>query len=133
MRMVKINGKEVEWERAPNFVNDVQRQILWKDEQTGAKFAILRIPKGVYIEQPPHSHPHANQFTFRLSGKTELPNGTQRSFKEGDYGFGYCPKNEKHGAAPRGIKVLEDCIWIHYWDGSDDWGDSDARALEEGE
>ena len=34
--MVKINGKEVEWEKAPNFVNDIQRKILWRDEETGA-------------------------------------------------------------------------------------------------
>jgi hypothetical protein len=131
--MVKVNGKEIEWDRAPNFVNNVQRKVLWKDKQTGALFAILRIQKGEYIEQPPHSHPHANQFTLRLSRKMELPNGTQSSFKEGDYGFGYIPKNERHGAQPEGVKVLEDLIWIHYWDGSDDWDDSDARVLEEGE
>jgi len=131
--MVKVNGKNVEWERAPNFVNNVQRQILWKDDQTGAKFVILRIPKGEYIEQPPHSHPHANQFTFRLSGEMELPDGTHMSFSEGEYGFGYVPKNEKHGAAQKGIKVVKDFIWIHYWDGSDDWDDSDVRASREGE
>ena len=127
MSMIKINGKEVEWERAPNFVNDVQRHVLWKDERTGAMFAILRSQKGEYIEQPPHSHPHANQFTLRLSGKMVLPNGTQSSFKEGEYGFGYCPKNEKHGATPEGVKVLEDMIWIHYWDGPDDWDDSTTQ------
>jgi len=131
--MVKVNGKEVEWERAPNFVNDVQRHILWKDEQTGAMFAILRIQKGEYIEQLPHSHPHANQFTLRLSGEMELPDGTHTSFSEGEYGFGYVPRNEKHGAAPKGIKVNKDFIWIHYWDGSDDWDESDTQALREGE
>ena len=125
--MVKVNGEEIEWDRAPNFVNDVQRKVLWKDKKTGASFAILRIKKGEYIEQPPHSHPYANQFTFRLSGKMELPNGTQRSFKEGDYGFGYIPKYERHGALPEGVKVLEDMIWIHYWDGSDDWSDKEVE------
>jgi hypothetical protein len=25
--MIKINGKEVEWESAPNFVNNVQRKV----------------------------------------------------------------------------------------------------------
>ena len=129
--MIKINGKEVEWERAPNFVNDVQRHVLWKNEQTRAMFAILRIQKGEYIEQPPHSHPYANQFTFRLSGKMERPNGVQSSFKEGDYGFEFVPKNEKHGAAPEGIKVLEDSIWIHYWDGPNDWGNPDERVLRD--
>jgi len=132
--MVKVNGKEVEWEKAPNWVQDVQRKVLWKDEQTGALFAIYRIPEGVYVEgESPHCHPHANQFTLRLSGKMELPGGTLRSFSEGDYGFDYCTKNEKHGGAPKGVKVLKDWIWIHYWDGPDDWGDPDERASRESE
>ena len=129
--MVKVNGKEVEWDRAPNFVNNIQRKVLWKDEQTGATFAILKAPKGVYIEQVPHSHPHSNQFTFRLSGEIKLLDGTSISCSEGDYGFGYCPKNEKHGASSEGMKVLEDFIYLHYWDGPDDWDAPDERALRE--
>jgi hypothetical protein len=126
MRMIKINGKEVEWERAPNFVNNVQRKVLWKDEKTGALFAIYRVPKGLDSkEQVPHFHPHANQFRFNISGEMELPNGDVRSFSEDDYGFNYCPKNEEHGAAPKGIKVLKDWIYLHYFDGPDDWDDSD--------
>ena len=123
--MVKVNGKEVEWERAPNFVIDVRRQVLWKDEQTGASFVILKIPKGVYVEQVPHSHPHANQFTFMMSGEMEHPDGRHISFPEDAYGFTYSPKNEKHGASQKGFKVLKDIIYIHYWDGPDDWDDSD--------
>ncbi len=123
--MVKVNGKEVEWDRAPNFVIDVQWQVLWKDEQTGATFAILRIPKGVYVEQSPHSHPHANQFTFMVSGEMEHPDGTHILFPEDSYGFNYGPKNEKHGASQKGFKVLKDIVYIHYWDGPDDWDDSD--------
>jgi len=95
--LVKVNGKDVEWDRAPNFVNNIQRKVLWKDEQTGATFAILKAPKGVYIEQVSHSHPYSNQFTFRLSGEIKLLDGTRISNSEDDYGFGYCPKNEKHG------------------------------------
>jgi hypothetical protein len=98
--MVKINGKEVEWDRAPNFVNNVQRKVLWKDEKTGALFAIYRIPKGLDSkEQFPHSH--------RARG------------------FNYCPKNEEHGAVPKGVKVHKDWIYLHYFDGPDDWDDSD--------
>lgn len=123
--MVKVNDKDVKWQKAPNFMIDVQRQILWKDEKIGSTFAILRIPKGVYIEQSPHIHPHANQFTFMLSGEMEYPDGTHISFPEDVYDFNYCPKNEKHGAIPEGTKVLEDIIYIHYWDGPDDWDDSD--------
>ncbi len=75
--MVTINGEEVEWDRAPNFVNNVQRKVLWKDEKTGALFAIYRIPKGLDSkEQFPHSHPLANQFRFNISGEMEMPNGT---------------------------------------------------------
>ncbi len=67
--MVKINGREVEWEKAPNFVNNVQRKVLWKDEKTGALFAIYRIPKGLESKEPvPHFHPNANQFRFNISG-----------------------------------------------------------------
>ena len=29
----KVNSKEVEWEKAPNFVNDIRRKILWRDER----------------------------------------------------------------------------------------------------
>ena len=37
VKMVKVNGEVVEWEKAPNFVNNVQRKTLWKDENTGAR------------------------------------------------------------------------------------------------
>ena len=123
--MVKVNGNDVEWKKAPNFVKDVQRQLLWKDDQTGATFAILKVPKGFSIEQPPHSHPNANQFTFRLSGEIEFPDGTHISYPEDTYGFSYCPKNEKHGGTPKGTKILKDLIYIHYWDGPDDWDTDD--------
>lgn len=123
--MVKVNGKEVEWERAPYFTIGVQRQVLWKDEQTGASFVILKIPKGEYVEQVAHSHPHANQFTFFMSGEMEHPDGRHISFPEDSYDFNYSPKNEKHGASQKGFKVLKDVIYIHYWDGPDDWDDSD--------
>jgi hypothetical protein len=126
--MVKINGKEVEWDRAPNFVNNIQRKVLWKDEKTGALFAIYRIPKGLEsIEQMPHFHPHANQFRFNISGEMEMPNGSIISFSEDDYGFNYCPKNVEHGATPKGVKVIKDWIYLHYFDGADDWGKTEGR------
>jgi len=78
------------------------------------------------MEQRLHSHPYANQFTLWLSGEIEFPDGTHMSYPEGEYGFDYCPRNEKHGAMPDGINVFEDIIYFHYWDGSDDWDDSDT-------
>jgi hypothetical protein len=125
--LVKVNGEEVEWDRAPNFVNNIQRKVLWRNEKTGAMFVILRAPKGVHIEQKPHSHPKANQFTLMLSGEAEFPDGTHVSFSEDDYFFRYNSKNEEHGALPDGVKVLKDQIWIHYWDGPDDWGDKEGE------
>ena len=119
--MVKINDKEVEWEKAPNFVNNIQRMILWKDEKTGASFAILRAPKGVYIKQEPHCHPMSNQFTFNLSGVIELPDGTRVNYSQDDYRFDFCPKDKMHGANSEDTKVLEDYVYLHYWDGPDDW------------
>ena len=125
--MIKINGEEVEWDRAPNFVNNVRRKVLWKDEKTGATFAILNMPKGVYTAQTPHSHPKASQFTFILSGEIRLPNGIRISHKKDDYGFRYSPIKEEHGKSPEGMKVNEDFIYLHYWDGPDDWGDKEAE------
>ena len=120
--MVKINRKEVEWKRHPNHINNVQRHVLWEDDQTGAKLVIVRIEKGELIEQPPHSHPNANQYTFQLSGKVELPDGSQSSFGQGDYGFRFYPKNEKHaGIKIKGAKVIEERFNLEFFDGPDDW------------
>ena len=116
----------MEWKKAPNFVNNIQRQDLWKDEKTGATFAIMKAPKGVYIDQKPHCHPHANQFTFVLSGDRESTDGTRSLFSEDVYNFGYCPKNVMHGTLSEGFKVHEDVIYLHYWDGPDNWGDRDG-------
>ena len=124
--MVKINGKEVEWKRLPNHINKVYRNILWKNEQTGGMLAIIRIEKSELVEQPPHSHPHANQYTIQISGRLQLPDGVEISFKEGDYGFGYYPKTEKHaGIKIKGAKVIEERINLEFFDGPDDWDDSD--------
>jgi len=125
--MVKVNGEEVEWKKAPNFVNNIQRKVLWKNEETGASFAILKAPKGEYLEQNPHCHPHANQFTFRLSGEMELLDGTKISISKDNYMFGYCPKDEMHGSVSEGLEVLEDVIYLHYWDGPDDWADMEGE------
>jgi hypothetical protein len=32
-----------------------------------------------------------------------------------------------------GLKALEDVIYLHYWDGPDDWDDSDDRKSKGGD
>jgi hypothetical protein len=79
-------------------------------------------PEGVLIEESPHGHPHANQLTMVLSGDVEYPDGTRISAAEGNYVFAFHGKNEKHGAMSKGTKVLNDLVYLHYWDGPEDWG-----------
>ena len=91
--------------------------MLWENEDTGAKFVLLKIPKGDVWELP-HSHPQANQLAFVLSGEAVGEDGTRSSWGEGDYGFSYRPKDLAHG--PRmgsNRKVTEDCIILQYFDG----------------
>ncbi|MBD3206594.1 hypothetical protein GF319_09675 [Candidatus Bathyarchaeota archaeon] len=121
--MVKLNGEEVEWKKAPNFENNVQRKIIWKDEESGALFALMKIPKGTLIEDLPHCHPKSGQITFHLSGEAVFPDGSKLSIGKDDYRFSYCPKGEMHGHLKKGSKILEDIIYLHYWDGSDEWGE----------
>ena len=96
---------------------NVQYHVLWENKDTGAKFVLLKIPKGGVWELP-HSHPQANQAAFVLSGESVGEDGTRFSWGEGDYGFSYRPKEIVHG--PRkgsGMKVTEDCIILQYFDG----------------
>jgi len=54
-----------------------------------------------------------------------LPNGTHITVSEDNYGFDYCPKDKEHGAFSKGTKVLKDYVYLHYWDGPEDWNDAD--------
>ena len=119
--MVKLNGEEVKWSKAPNFVNNVQRKILWRDEKTGAIFALMKIPEGTLVEDLPHNHPKSSQITFLMSGEAEYPNGAKPSLPEAEYRFSYESKGEMHGHLIKGSKILKDIIYLHYWDGSDEW------------
>ena len=120
--MIKINREELEWERHPDHLNEVYRHVLWKNEKTGAKIVLIRIEKGELIEQPAHSHPHANQYTIQLSGLVQLPDGNEVSYGEGDYGFQFYPLNEKHaGIKIKGAKVIEERVNLEIFDGPDDW------------
>ena len=120
--MVKVNGEEVEWDKAPNFDNNIQRKILWRDDKTGAIFALMKIPEGTLVEDLPHNHPESGQITFHMSGEAEFPDGTTMSIPEDEYRFSYCPQGEMHGHLKKGSKILKDIIYLHYWDGSDKWG-----------
>ena len=124
--MVKVNGEEVEWEKAPNFVNNVQRKILWHDEKTGAMFVLMKISKGVLVEDLPHGHPESGQITFLMSGEAEFSNGTKLSLPEDEYRFSYESKGEMHGHLIKGSRILKDIIYLHYWDGSDKWGKTET-------
>jgi hypothetical protein len=83
---------------------------------------LLKIPKGTLVEELPHCHPKSGQITFHLSVEAEFPDGSKLSIGEDDYLFNYSPKGEMHGHMEEGTKMLKDWIYLHYWDGSDEWG-----------
>jgi hypothetical protein len=115
--MVKINGKDVQWEDPPtgDFLTDVKISVLWQDEETGAHFRLIKFPQGGVWEFP-HVHPEANQVNFGLSGEIELPDGRRMSIGEGKYSFRYFPKGQKHGPE-KDWKVVKDAIALQYLDG----------------
>ena len=116
--MVKINGQEVEWKKFPDgwYLTDVQYHLLWKNEDTGAMFILIKIPKGGSHELY-HMHPQADQMGFGLSGSM-IRDGTLMTAGEGNYTFGYRPKGKLHGP-PIGSKleVTEEAIILQYFDG----------------
>jgi len=116
--MVKINGQEVEWKKFPDgwFLTDVQYHVLWKNEDTGAMFILIKIPKGGAHELH-HMHPQADQMGFGLSGSM-VRDGTLMTAGEGDYTFRYNLKGKFHGP-PIGSKleVTEEAIILQYFDG----------------
>lgn len=129
--MVKINGKDVEWKDTPKgwyLIDDVKWNCLWKDEETGATFILLKFPKGEGATELPHTHPHANQMGSVLSGEFfQLPDGALRTLGEGNYSFRYSPKEETHGPEKGSkMKFLKETIILQYFDGP-------ATKLNEGE
>jgi hypothetical protein len=113
--MVKVNEKEVEWEDPPEgfYLTDVKIKVLWKNEETGAQFMLVKIPAGDNYE---HQHTHGSgQWSLWLRGEVEFPDGRRRSIADGDWGFGYQPKNTKHGT-PEGLKIIKEIIGYQYFD-----------------
>jgi hypothetical protein len=116
--MVKINGQEVEWKKFPEggYLTDVQYHLLWKNNETGVMFILIKKLKGG-AHEPYHMHPQADQMGFGLSGSM-VRDGTLITAGEGDYTFRYRSKGQLHGP-PIGSKleVTEKAIILQYFDG----------------
>lgn len=59
-----IQTNETRWQKTPR--PGISEKVLWKDPETGASMALIRVDKG--IGMPQHKHTTANQFIFCLSG-----------------------------------------------------------------
>ena len=117
--MVKINGQEVEWKKFPEgwYLTDVQYHVLWKNENTGAMFLLLKIPVGS-VQELPHTHPQADQMGFLFTGEAIGDDGNLIVLGDGNYRFAYRPKGTSHGP-PKGSKqkITKEVISLQYYDG----------------
>jgi hypothetical protein len=116
--LVKVNGQEIEWKKFPEgwYLTDVKYHLLWKNEDTGAMFLLVKIPVGG-LHELHHTHPQANQMGFGLSGSM-IREGMQVTTGEGNYNFWYFPKGTPHG--PRmgsKMEVTKELIILQYFDG----------------
>ena len=96
---IKVNNQDIEWEDMPEgfYLTDVKQHVLWRDDETGAHFALVKFPVGG-VHELPHIHPQASHWMFVLSGAYH--NGKQLITKsEGDYGFSYRRQGIQHGPA----------------------------------
>ncbi len=116
--MVNVNGQKVEWKQFPEgwYLTDVQYHVLWKNEDTGAMFVLIKVPLGGTHELP-HTHPQADQMLFGLSGSM-VRDGRLVTAGEDNYIFGFNPKGTSHGP-PIGSKteVTNEIILLQYFDG----------------
>ena len=108
--MIILDSKKLDWQDPPRgyYLTDVKEKVIWEDENTGAKMALIKFPVG--IADKIHSHPNSDQFAFGLSGEAETGDG-QKMAMEGR--FFYFPKGEMHGAT----KITEESVALFYWDG----------------
>ena len=98
-KVMMVDSVKMEWE-APGqdyYLIDVKEKVLWEDEKTGAKLALLKSPVGK-IDNP-HTHP-SNQWAYLLSGSMEGK-------------FFQIPAGVVHG----GTIVKEETILLIFWDG----------------
>lgn len=103
---ILIQSESVPWREKS--LKGISEKRLWRDEETGASFALIRFAKGAGIPEP-HFHP-SNQFMFCLEGRYEYTSNnvvlTPGSF--------YCnPKGNVHGPAI----AHEDTVVIEVYDG----------------
>ena len=114
--MVKINGQEVEWKKFPDgwYLTDVQYHVLWKNEDTGAMFILIKIPEGG-VHELVHKHTQSDQMVFGLSGSM-IRGGRLLTAGEGNYNFGYSPKGVYHGP-PKESEITQELILLQYYDG----------------
>ena len=105
-----IRFEDVEWEDAPRgyYLTDVKQKTLWIDEKTGAILALMKFPPG--IADRLHTHPHANQIAFGLSGEIRTPMGIV--VPDGK-NVNITVRGEVHGKGD----FVSESIALFYWDG----------------
>ena len=108
--IIMVNSNGLEWEDPPRgyYLTDVKQKVLWKDEEIGAQWVLMKWPVGVLDKK--HTHPEANQYMFALEGEAELPNGVKVPIKNL---FTYTKKELEHGET----KLTKESLVLFYWDG----------------
>ena len=103
--------EELEWEDPPRgyYLSNVKQKLLWKNEETGATWVLMKFPKGVADKL--HTHPEANQFFFPLSGEVEMEDGRILELKGNLTSIEL--KGQKHGRT----NFTKETIALHFWDG----------------
>jgi 2,4'-dihydroxyacetophenone dioxygenase len=103
---VLVNADELDWR--PKSLAGIHEKMLWRDEDTGASIALIRIERGAGIPEP---HLHAsNQFMFCLSGRYEYT-ATGRVLTAGS--FYWNPKGNVHGPTT----AHEETVFLEIYDG----------------
>jgi hypothetical protein len=116
---IHVNNEDIEWEDMPEgfYLTDVKQHVLWKDEDSGAHFALVKFPLGS-VHELPHTHPQASHWMFILSGAIERPDGTQVTWSENNYSLSHRPQGIQHGPAKGSqMKITQDTIVLMYFDG----------------
>jgi hypothetical protein len=105
--MSTIIVDELEWEDPPRgyYLTDVKQKVLWKNEETGATWVLLKFPPG--IADKLHTHPDANQFVYLLSGEI---GGRELGGKIASVQL----KGNQHGQA----NFTKESLALFFWDGS---------------
>lgn len=103
---ILLRAEDLHW-RAKSLAG-VHEKMLWRNEETGASVALIKIDKGAGIPEP-HAH-DSNQMMYCLQGRYEyLPTGlvlTAGSF--------YCnPKGMVHGPTV----AHEETVIVEFYDG----------------